>query len=204
MYKLSALFAQDSKKNNELTAKPEIFAAHQWVFLISFAGRCWMDALELALKCSSLLKRTMIREGKEDMSTVATGGEHSINFYSLLRAHNIHGFQWVGRKSVNHELQLRSLCLKGAANSYHFTTQPTLPLGSMTATIWKTQTCTRTSQTGRVNRTMRSQTQRAWRKARRATATRQSGKTTHTSTWTLMNICGKPRTWNSPMRSWER
>uniref|UniRef100_A0AAQ4R798 Oxysterol-binding protein n=1 Tax=Gasterosteus aculeatus aculeatus TaxID=481459 RepID=A0AAQ4R798_GASAC len=44
----------------------------------------------LALKCSSLLKRTMIREGKEDMSTVATGGEHSINFYSLLRAHNIH------------------------------------------------------------------------------------------------------------------
>uniref|UniRef100_A0A8C4DYX5 Oxysterol-binding protein n=1 Tax=Dicentrarchus labrax TaxID=13489 RepID=A0A8C4DYX5_DICLA len=53
-------------------------------------GRCWMDALELALKCSSLLKRTMIREGKEDMSTVGTGGEHSINFYSLLRAHNIH------------------------------------------------------------------------------------------------------------------
>uniref|UniRef100_A0A665VM95 Oxysterol-binding protein n=1 Tax=Echeneis naucrates TaxID=173247 RepID=A0A665VM95_ECHNA len=49
-------------------------------------GRCWMDALELALKCSSLLKRTMIREGKEDMSTSATGGEHSINFYSLLRA----------------------------------------------------------------------------------------------------------------------
>ncbi|XP_006805628.1 oxysterol-binding protein-related protein 8 [Neolamprologus brichardi] len=57
-------------------------------------GRCWMDALELALKCSSLLKRTMIREGKDDMSTVGTGGEHSINFYSLLRAHNIHGFQF--------------------------------------------------------------------------------------------------------------
>uniref|UniRef100_A0A7N8YML3 Oxysterol-binding protein n=1 Tax=Mastacembelus armatus TaxID=205130 RepID=A0A7N8YML3_9TELE len=56
-------------------------------------GRCWMDALELALKCSSLLKRTMIREGKDDMSTVA-GGEHSINFYSLLRAHNMHGFQF--------------------------------------------------------------------------------------------------------------
>uniref|UniRef100_A0A3B4A5I9 Oxysterol-binding protein n=1 Tax=Periophthalmus magnuspinnatus TaxID=409849 RepID=A0A3B4A5I9_9GOBI len=31
-------------------------------------SRCWMDALELALKCSSLLKRTMIREGKEDYS----------------------------------------------------------------------------------------------------------------------------------------
>uniref|UniRef100_A0A3Q1H6J7 Oxysterol-binding protein n=1 Tax=Anabas testudineus TaxID=64144 RepID=A0A3Q1H6J7_ANATE len=56
-------------------------------------GRCWMDALELALKCSSLLKRTMIREGKEDVSTV-TGGEHSINFYSLLRAHNMQGFQF--------------------------------------------------------------------------------------------------------------
>uniref|UniRef100_A0A3Q0RSI2 Oxysterol-binding protein n=1 Tax=Amphilophus citrinellus TaxID=61819 RepID=A0A3Q0RSI2_AMPCI len=57
-------------------------------------GRCWMDALELALKCSSLLKRTMIREGKDDMSSVGTGGEHSINFYSLLRAHNMHGFQF--------------------------------------------------------------------------------------------------------------
>uniref|UniRef100_A0A3B3I6H6 Oxysterol-binding protein n=1 Tax=Oryzias latipes TaxID=8090 RepID=A0A3B3I6H6_ORYLA len=57
-------------------------------------GRCWMDALELALKCSSLLKRTMIREGKEDMSAVSTSGEHSINFYSLLRAHNLHGFQF--------------------------------------------------------------------------------------------------------------
>lgn len=50
-----------------------------------------MDALELALKCSSLLKRTMIREGKEETGQTA---EHShINFYSLLRAHNIQGFQ---------------------------------------------------------------------------------------------------------------
>uniref|UniRef100_A0AAV2J2F9 Oxysterol-binding protein n=1 Tax=Knipowitschia caucasica TaxID=637954 RepID=A0AAV2J2F9_KNICA len=56
-------------------------------------GRCWMDALELALKCSSLLKRTMIREGKEE-PTMATGGEHSINIYSLLRAHNMQGFQF--------------------------------------------------------------------------------------------------------------
>ncbi|XP_051544148.1 oxysterol-binding protein-related protein 8 isoform X2 [Myxocyprinus asiaticus] len=54
-------------------------------------GRCWMDALELALKCSSLLKRTMIREGKEEMTQTT---EHShINFYSLLRAHNMQGFQ---------------------------------------------------------------------------------------------------------------
>ncbi|XP_042593969.1 oxysterol-binding protein-related protein 8-like isoform X5 [Cyprinus carpio] len=50
-------------------------------------GRCWMDALELALKCSSLLKRTMIREGREETTQTA---EHShINFYSLLRAHNM-------------------------------------------------------------------------------------------------------------------
>ncbi|XP_062373660.1 oxysterol-binding protein-related protein 8 isoform X2 [Sardina pilchardus] len=55
-------------------------------------GRCWMDALELALKCSSLLKRTMIREGKEEMGPAT---EHShINFYSLLRAHNMQGFQF--------------------------------------------------------------------------------------------------------------
>ncbi|KAM9467576.1 oxysterol-binding protein-related protein 8 isoform 2-T2 [Clarias gariepinus] len=47
-------------------------------------GRCWMDALELALKCSSLLKRTMIREGKDETA------EHThINFYSLLRSHNL-------------------------------------------------------------------------------------------------------------------
>uniref|UniRef100_A0A3Q3JE41 Oxysterol-binding protein n=1 Tax=Monopterus albus TaxID=43700 RepID=A0A3Q3JE41_MONAL len=38
-------------------------------------GRCWMDALELALKCSSLLKRTMIGDGKGDMSTVTTVGK---------------------------------------------------------------------------------------------------------------------------------
>ncbi|KAG5846125.1 oxysterol-binding protein-related protein 8 isoform X3 [Anguilla anguilla] len=51
-------------------------------------GRCWMDALELALKCSGLLKRTMIREGKEEL-----GAEpHShVNFYSLIRANNLQG-----------------------------------------------------------------------------------------------------------------
>ncbi|KAG7454676.1 hypothetical protein MATL_G00262340 [Megalops atlanticus] len=51
-------------------------------------GRCWMDALELALKCSSLLKRTMIREGKEEPNL---GADPHINFYSLLRAHNMQG-----------------------------------------------------------------------------------------------------------------
>ena len=50
-----------------------------------------MDALELALKCSGLLKRTMIRESKEELPS---SGEHAhINFYSLLRAHNMQGFQ---------------------------------------------------------------------------------------------------------------
>ncbi|XP_034777735.2 oxysterol-binding protein-related protein 8-like isoform X6 [Acipenser ruthenus] len=53
-------------------------------------GRCWLDALELALKCSSLLKRTMIREGKE--LEVGSSGEHSqVNLYSLLRASNLQG-----------------------------------------------------------------------------------------------------------------
>lgn len=88
--------------------------------------------------------------------------------------------------------------------SYNLTNHPSFPPGSMTATTWKTQTCTQTSQTGRVNRTTRSPTQKAWRRVRRVTATRQSAKTTHTSTWTLMNTCGKPRTWNSPTRNSER
>ncbi|KAH0616698.1 hypothetical protein JD844_028019 [Phrynosoma platyrhinos] len=51
-------------------------------------GRCWMDALELALKCSSLLKRTMIREGKEHELNL-TDGAH-VSFYGLLRASNVH------------------------------------------------------------------------------------------------------------------
>ncbi|KAJ1162118.1 hypothetical protein NDU88_002596 [Pleurodeles waltl] len=52
-------------------------------------GRCWMDALELALKCSSLLKRTMIREGKEqDLNS--SGENTQVNFYGLLRANNLH------------------------------------------------------------------------------------------------------------------
>ncbi|XP_076862694.1 oxysterol-binding protein-related protein 8 isoform X3 [Brachyhypopomus gauderio] len=55
-------------------------------------GRCWMDALELALKCSSLLKRTMMREGKEE---AAASAEHTqIHLYSLLRAPNMQGFQF--------------------------------------------------------------------------------------------------------------
>ncbi|XP_041071432.1 oxysterol-binding protein-related protein 8 isoform X3 [Carcharodon carcharias] len=47
-------------------------------------GRCWMDALELALKCSSLLKRTMIREGKEfDLNT---SENCHVALFGLLRA----------------------------------------------------------------------------------------------------------------------
>ncbi|XP_036373785.1 oxysterol-binding protein-related protein 8-like isoform X3 [Megalops cyprinoides] len=53
-------------------------------------GRCWMDALELALKCSSLLKRTMIREGKDEGGVSMEQPSH-VNFYSLLRAHNMQG-----------------------------------------------------------------------------------------------------------------
>ncbi|XP_070611851.1 oxysterol-binding protein-related protein 8 isoform X3 [Erythrolamprus reginae] len=51
-------------------------------------GRCWMDALELALKCSSLLKRTMIREGKEHELNLADSTH--VSFYGLLRANNVH------------------------------------------------------------------------------------------------------------------
>ncbi len=68
-----------------------VTAASVFINPVMCAGRCWMDALELALKCSSLLKRTMVREGREETTQTA---EHShINFYSLLRAHNMQGFQ---------------------------------------------------------------------------------------------------------------
>lgn len=52
-------------------------------------GRCWMDALELALKCSSLLKRTMIREGKEHELNSSSDVAH-VSLYGLLRANNVH------------------------------------------------------------------------------------------------------------------
>lgn len=52
-------------------------------------GRCWMDALELALKCSSLLKRTMIREGKEHDLSISSENTH-VTLYGLLRANNLH------------------------------------------------------------------------------------------------------------------
>ncbi|KFW69569.1 Oxysterol-binding protein-related protein 8, partial [Pygoscelis adeliae] len=52
-------------------------------------GRCWMDALELALKCSSLLKRTMVREGKEHDLNSSADSTH-VSLYGLLRANNLH------------------------------------------------------------------------------------------------------------------
>ncbi|GCB64243.1 hypothetical protein scyTo_0000255 [Scyliorhinus torazame] len=44
-------------------------------------GRCWMDALELALRCSSLLKRNTVKDGDLNCSMDAT---HT-GLYSLLR-----------------------------------------------------------------------------------------------------------------------
>lgn len=48
-----------------------------------------MDALELALKCSGLLKRTMTREGKEHDLNSSADSSH-VSFYGLLRANNVH------------------------------------------------------------------------------------------------------------------
>uniref|UniRef100_A0A4W3IDM6 Oxysterol-binding protein n=1 Tax=Callorhinchus milii TaxID=7868 RepID=A0A4W3IDM6_CALMI len=48
-------------------------------------GRCWMDALELALKCSGLLKRTMMREGKELDLNASLENSH-VALFGLLRA----------------------------------------------------------------------------------------------------------------------
>uniref|UniRef100_A0A8B9SFZ5 Oxysterol-binding protein n=1 Tax=Anas platyrhynchos TaxID=8839 RepID=A0A8B9SFZ5_ANAPL len=61
-------------------------------------GRCWMDALELALKCSSLLKRTMIREGKEHDLNSSSDSAH-VSFYGLLRANNLNNQDMYSDKS---------------------------------------------------------------------------------------------------------
>uniref|UniRef100_UPI00398F50FA oxysterol-binding protein-related protein 5-like isoform X2 n=1 Tax=Pristiophorus japonicus TaxID=55135 RepID=UPI00398F50FA len=44
-------------------------------------GRCWMDALELALRCSSLLKRSSVKDGELNYSMDTT----QPGLYSLLR-----------------------------------------------------------------------------------------------------------------------
>ncbi|XP_067902165.1 oxysterol-binding protein-related protein 5-like isoform X1 [Heterodontus francisci] len=47
-------------------------------------GRCWMDALELALRCSSLLKRSIVKDGKEGDLNCSMDTTHP-GLYSLLR-----------------------------------------------------------------------------------------------------------------------
>lgn len=48
-------------------------------------GRCWMDALELALRCSSLLKRAVVKDGKEAELNNSVDGGH-MGLLQLLRA----------------------------------------------------------------------------------------------------------------------
>ncbi|GAB6031098.1 Oxysterol-binding protein- protein 8 [Chamberlinius hualienensis] len=47
------------------------------------AGKCWMDALELALRCSSLLIRSMSRESKSSAIEVVSPGIAAINSEKL-------------------------------------------------------------------------------------------------------------------------
>uniref|UniRef100_A0A8C6V6I3 Oxysterol-binding protein n=1 Tax=Neogobius melanostomus TaxID=47308 RepID=A0A8C6V6I3_9GOBI len=54
-------------------------------------GRCWMDALELALKCSGLLKRTMIQYSREH-SLLANKGKCQYRPRSDRKAAGFHGF----------------------------------------------------------------------------------------------------------------
>ena len=53
------------------------------------SGKCWMDALELALRCSSLLMRTMTKDAGPGVSTtdptIEEEEEDSATFLSPLR-----------------------------------------------------------------------------------------------------------------------
>lgn len=48
-------------------------------------GKCWMDALELALHCSSLLMRTMTKELRDVNSESPNASQNSASFVSTLR-----------------------------------------------------------------------------------------------------------------------
>ncbi|XP_014665924.1 PREDICTED: oxysterol-binding protein-related protein 8-like, partial [Priapulus caudatus] len=59
--------------------KVKVYAALQRIrgfvaarVLHSHAGKCWMDALELALRCSSLLIRSMTKDGQANQSLLAS------------------------------------------------------------------------------------------------------------------------------------
>ena len=43
----------------------------------TITGRCWIDALEMALHCSGLLIRSMTKEAKEGMANDTTPPSHA-------------------------------------------------------------------------------------------------------------------------------
>jgi hypothetical protein len=43
----------------------DVLYTSKYVYGISFSGKCWMDALELSLRCTNLLMRSM----KKDVDT---------------------------------------------------------------------------------------------------------------------------------------
>ena len=53
------------------------------------AGKCWMDALELALRCSSLLLRTMSSSASANSSSSASAQPTGIVRSHLERSHKI-------------------------------------------------------------------------------------------------------------------
>ncbi|XP_067849834.1 oxysterol-binding protein-related protein 5 isoform X2 [Heptranchias perlo] len=68
-------------------------------------GRCWMDALELALRCSSLLKRSTVKDGKDGDLNYSMDTTHP-GLYSLLRGFSpIHQelFHLNDAEFVNHD-----------------------------------------------------------------------------------------------------
>lgn len=54
-----------------------------------FLGRCWMDVLELVLKCFSFFKRIMVREGKEYDLSIFLDSIY-VTLYGLLRVNNFY------------------------------------------------------------------------------------------------------------------
>ena len=71
-------------KNQLYTSYFVLFSVNSCFLII--LGKCWMDALELALRCSSLLMRTMTKDSRDvpllDQTSPTPGGT---TFLSPLR-----------------------------------------------------------------------------------------------------------------------
>ena len=69
--------------------------------LFSDAGKCWMDALELTLRCSSLLMRSMVKDVRGPRSEEPTGEEEEEEEHPSGLSEDVATFHQLGMNDMN-------------------------------------------------------------------------------------------------------